>query len=154
MMTVTVCRTDGFFTSLMRVKTPCCSLRYHQNMTFPDNHALTPREVKDLKVLAQFTAVYCQAHHAGPRQALAVTEPALRAVPLHKYPLCSACAAFLAYACERRLRCPLEAKPACKHCPVHCYQPGHREQVRAIMRFSGQYLLRRGRLDLLWHYFF
>jgi hypothetical protein len=37
---------------------------------------------------------------------------------------------------------------------VHCYQPGHREKVRAIMRFSGPYLIRRGRLDLLWHYFF
>jgi len=114
---------------------------------------LTPREIKDLKVLAQFTAVYCQAHHPGPRQALAITAPAMRAVPLEKYPLCSDCAAFLAYACERRLRCPLDDKPACKHCPVHCYRPGHREKVREIMRFSGRYLIRRGRLDLLWHYF-
>jgi len=114
---------------------------------------LTPREIKDLKVLAQFTAVYCQAHHPGPRQALTITAPAMRAVSLEKYPLCRDCAAFLAYACERRLRCPLDDKPACKHCPVPCYRPGHREKVREIMRFSGRYLIRRGRLDLLWHYF-
>ena len=63
-------------------------------------------------------------------------------------------AAFLLYACERRLRCPLEEKPACKHCPVHCYRPGHREKVREIMRFSGRHLIRRGRLDLLWRYLF
>jgi hypothetical protein len=58
------------------------------------------------------------------------------------------------YAFDRRLRCPLEEKPACKHCQVHCFKPGHREKVREIMRFSGQYLIWRGRLDLLWHYFF
>ncbi|NOR49648.1 MAG: hypothetical protein GQ530_01275, partial [Desulfuromonadales bacterium] len=40
------------------------------------------------------------------------------------------------------------------HCPVHCYAPEQREKVREIMRFSGQYLIKRGRLDLLWHYFF
>ena len=153
-MTVTVCRAGGFFAPLMRVKSPRRPLRYHQTMTLPSSRALTPKEVKGLKVLALFTAVYCQAHHAGPRQAVAVTEPALRAVPLAKYPVCSDCAAFLAYACERRLRCPLEDKPACKHCPVPCYRPGHRENVRTIMRFSGRYLIRRGRLDLLWHYFF
>ena len=42
----------------------------------------------------------------------------------------------------------------CKHCHVHCYRPGHREKVREIMRFSGRHLILRGRLDLLWHYFF
>jgi hypothetical protein len=37
---------------------------------------------------------------------------------------------------------------------VHCYRPDYRQKVREIMRFSGKYLLLRGRLDLLWHYFF
>lgn len=115
---------------------------------------LTARERKDLKILALFTAVYCRAQHAGPRTALKVADAELRRLPLHKYPVCNDCAEFLAYAFERRLRCPLEEKPACKHCPVHCYKPGHREQVREIMRFSGRHLIRRGRLDLLWHYFF
>jgi hypothetical protein len=137
----------------MRVKTPRRPVRYNHTMSRPNSRTLTPGEVKDLKVLAQFTAVYCQAHHAGPRQAPAVAEPALQTVLPDKYPVCSDCAAFLAYACERRLCCPLEDKPACKHCQVHCYKPGHREKVRAIMRFSGRYLIRRGRLDLLWHYF-
>ncbi|MCM2265972.1 MAG: nitrous oxide-stimulated promoter family protein [Desulfuromonadales bacterium] len=115
---------------------------------------LTRREFKDLKILALFTSVYCKAHHAGPRSALAVTDPQLSRLPSHQYPVCSDCAGFLGYAFERRLRCPLEEKPACKHCPVHCYKPGHREKVREIMRFSGRHLIRRGRLDLLWHYLF
>ncbi|NJC88374.1 MAG: nitrous oxide-stimulated promoter family protein [Desulfuromonas sp.] len=116
--------------------------------------ALTHREAKDLKILALFTSVYCRAHHDGPWTAPVAADPELRRLPLRKYPVCADCAGFLGYAFERRLRCPLEEKPSCKHCPVHCYKPGHREKVREIMRFSGQYLIRRGRLDLLWHYLF
>ncbi|TLM69200.1 MAG: nitrous oxide-stimulated promoter family protein [Deltaproteobacteria bacterium] len=115
---------------------------------------LTARERKDLKILALFTSVYCRAHHPPPRAPLRVDDAALRPLPLHKYPVCAECAAFLGYAFARRLRCPLDEKPACKHCPVHCYKPGHREKVREIMRFSGRHLICRGRIDLLWHYFF
>jgi hypothetical protein len=115
---------------------------------------LTKRELKDLRILALFTAVYCGAHHPGPYAPLTVSDRELRHLPLHKYPVCSNCTQFLAYAFERRLHCPLEEKPACKHCPVHCYKPGHRERVREIMRFSGRHLIRRGRFDLLWHYWF
>ena len=114
---------------------------------------LSARERKDLKVLARFTAVYCRAHHAGPRAAVSVAAGEPRRLPLRSDPVCPECSGFLAYAFERRLRCPLEEKPACKHCPVHCYKPGHREKVREIMRFSGRHLIVRGRLDLLWHYF-
>ncbi|MCK4502919.1 MAG: nitrous oxide-stimulated promoter family protein, partial [Desulfuromonadales bacterium] len=64
------------------------------------------------------------------------------------------CLDFLEYAIERRLQCPVEEDPNCKHCQIHCYRSGHREKVREIMRYSGKTLIKRGRLDLLWHYFF
>lgn len=115
---------------------------------------LTPKERKDLKVLALFTAVWCRAHHAGKKAPLASADPALAGLRLESRLLCADCREFLAYALERRLRCPLDPKPSCKHCHLHCYRPGHREKVREIMRFSGRNLIRRGRLDLLWHYFF
>jgi hypothetical protein len=118
------------------------------------NLFLTRKELKDLKVLLQFTAVYCRARHAGERSLIATDEPGLQKLPLRKHSVCDECRDFLLYAFERRLRCPLDEKPFCKHCHVHCFKPGHREKVRDIMRFSGQYLIRRGRLDLLWHYFF
>ena len=120
------------------------------------NHLSEPdaKECKDMKVLAQFTAVYCRVHHSGPRAPLAARDVLRGKVDLSRYPLCESCREFLDYAIERRLRCPLDPKPTCKHCPIHCYRPGHREQVREIMRFSGKYLMKRGRLDLLWHYFF
>lgn len=115
---------------------------------------LTRREAKDLKILALFASVYCRAHHVGARAPVRVDDIALRNLPLRKYPVCPECAGLLSYAFERRLRCPLEEKPACKHCQVHCYKPGHRDRVREIMRFSGKHLIRCGRLDLLWQYFF
>lgn len=116
--------------------------------------ALTRREVKDLKVLLQFTAVYCRAHHEGERAPVDAGRDVYRPLPLRRHPVCADCREFLLYAFERRLHCPLEEKPSCKHCQVHCYRPGHRDKVREVMRFSGQYLIRRGRLDLLWRYFF
>ena len=47
-----------------------------------------------------------------------------------------------AYATNRLERCQFgEEKPACKHCPIHCYQPAKREEIRAIMRWSGPRML-------------
>ena len=116
--------------------------------------ALTKRELKDLKVLLQFTSVYCRVKHSAATRVVCTAEAELLRLPLGSYPVCNECEAFLLYAFERRLRCLLEDKPACKHCPVHCYKPEHREKVKEIMKFSGQHLIKRGRLDLLWHYFF
>jgi hypothetical protein len=115
---------------------------------------LTKKEIKDLKVLLQFTSVYCKAKHCDNKSVIETAEAELNKLPLEKFPVCKECGDFLLYALERRLRCPLDEKPVCKHCHVHCYKSGHREKVREIMRFSGQYLIKRGRLDLLWHYFF
>ncbi|KIH75516.1 Nitrous oxide-stimulated promoter [Geoalkalibacter ferrihydriticus] len=122
--------------------------------TPPFTSGLHPKEIKDLRILAQFSSVYCCVHHAGPKQFLAAREEWGGKIDLSPFPLCANCREFLGYAIERRLRCPLDPKPICKHCHIHCYRPGHREKVREIMRFSGKYLLKRGRLDLLWHYFF
>jgi len=122
--------------------------------TSPDRLQLTPKEIKDLKVLVLFTAVYCQAHHPEEKLPCDAESLGLSGVQLGGRGVCDDCREFLAYAIERRLKCPLDPKPTCKHCTIHCYRPGHREKVREIMRFSGKYLVRRGRLDLLWHYFF
>jgi hypothetical protein len=118
-----------------------------------DNPELTREERKDLKVLALFSSVYCDAHHSESKEridwgALGLPEAGVR------YRFCAECREFLVYAAMRRLKCPLDPKPVCKHCHVHCYRPGHREKVREVMRFSGRRLIMRGRLDLLWHYFF
>ncbi|NLS56158.1 nitrous oxide-stimulated promoter family protein [Hafnia alvei] len=49
-----------------------------------------------------------------------------------------------AYAVKRLDRCVFGAeKPACKQCPVHCYQPAKREEMKQIMRWSGPRMLWR-----------
>jgi hypothetical protein len=55
---------------------------------------------------------------------------------------------------EKRRRCPLDPKPSCKNCHIHCYSKEYRAQIREIMAFSGRRLILRGRLDYLWHYLF
>ena len=113
---------------------------------------LTKKETKDLKILAWFTSVYCRDHHAAEQKPLVDLPEQL--VSLQHYACCPSCQKFLLYAIERRLNCPLEDRPVCKHCQVHCYRPEYRDEVRKIMRYSGKALIKRGRLDLLWHYLF
>ncbi len=118
-----------------------------------EQRQLTRREIKDLRVLIRFTEVYCRVHHRD-RDRHPLQLPEDTGLDAGRFRYCDECAAFLDYAVQRRLRCPLDPKPACKHCPVHCYKPQMRQRVREVMRFAGPYLMKRGRLDLLWHYLF
>lgn len=121
----------------------------HQNI-----NPLSKKEQKDLRLLVRFTAVYCQHHHTAPKNGVEVGSEAGAPLLAGQQMVCCDCREFLAYAVARRMHCPLDPKPVCKHCPVHCYKPDYRQRVREVMRFSGRHLLLRGRLDLLWHYFF
>ena len=51
--------------------------------------------------------------------------------------LCPECMKLLTHAFIKRTHCPMNPKPACKHCPSHCYHPTYRAQIREVMRFSG-----------------
>lgn len=49
---------------------------------------------------------------------------------------------MLNYARTRLSFCQFgEAKTTCQRCPVHCYQPKYREQMKKIMRYSGPRML-------------
>ena len=92
---------------------------------------------KDIRVLETFIECYCRGKHNS-----------------RKGELCADCAELLRYSRTRREKCPLHPKPACKHCPTHCYGKRQLAEIRTVMAYSGKRLLLRGRLDLLWHYFF
>lgn len=58
--------------------------------------------------------------------------------------LCSECESFSIYAEKRLLSCMYgEIKPVCKHCPVHCYSPAMREQMRQVMSWAGPRMIYR-----------
>jgi len=111
------------------------------------------KQLHDIKILVKFTQVYCQSLHAGMKSQTVIPDP------LHKtfrngVQLCPDCQSFLAYALQKRAKCPLDPKPSCKHCTIHCYSSEYRLKVREVMAFSGRRMIMRGRLDYLWHYFF
>lgn len=52
--------------------------------------------------------------------------------------LCTECNELLDYAILRINKCKFgNEKPVCNFCPVHCYKPEKREQVRKVMRWAG-----------------
>jgi Nitrous oxide-stimulated promoter len=57
-------------------------------------------------------------------------------------PLCGECSELEAYTRLRLEKCPYgEEKPTCVDCPIHCYQPLRREQIRGVMAYSGPRML-------------
>lgn len=109
---------------------------------------------RDLKTLALFTAIYCDKHHPGPKQPLKTTELPASLTVWKRNLYCKDCRELLRYAIARRLRCPLDPKPACRDCPHNCYASPQRSAIRRIMAFAGPRLIRRGRLNLLWRLYF
>jgi hypothetical protein len=72
----------------------------------------------------------------------------------HQQPdACGDCGELLAYARQRIEKCPYQKdKPPCAKCPIHCYQPKRREQIQAVMRYSGPRMMLRHPLFALRHW--
>ena len=78
------------------------------------------RLAREWQTLVAMIACYCRAHHATGGA------------------LCPECQGLADYAAVRLERCRFgPEKPVCAKCPVHCYQPARREQVKAVMRYAG-----------------
>ncbi len=113
---------------------------------------LSPKKRQDVRVLAGFIAIYCREKHpAASRQAFHIKDEDLQGRTAGII-LCPDCSRLLEHGIAKLSQCPYEPKPSCRKCKTHCYAPGYREKVRQVMRFSGTYLVKRGRLDILLHY--
>lgn len=95
---------------------------------------------REFATLKNFVEVYCRHHH--PRETLCAERG-----------VCPDCCGLLDYARARLERCPFDPKPKCKDCTVHCYRKDYRQRVREVMRYSGMYYVKRGRIDWLIKYF-
>jgi hypothetical protein len=98
---------------------------------------------REKRTVAVMIAMYCRGVHTSA-------------------PLCPECAALFDYALQRIAKCPFGVnKPTCANCAIHCYAgPGRggvnrtadmREQVRAVMRYSGPRMLLRHPILALMH---
>ena len=91
-------------------------------------HPATSRRIENRRLAREWKTVrcmveiYCRVHHPAA--------------------LCPDCEELLRYVSLRLDRCQFgEEKPTCARCPVHCYQRDRREQIKAVMRFSGPRML-------------
>ena len=91
---------------------------------------------KQLQMLKKFIEVYCSKNHNSVDDQL-----------------CGECNELLNYATDRLTKCPMDPKPKCKDCTVHCYDDAHRAKIKEVMKFSGMHFVKRGRLDWLVKYF-
>lgn len=90
------------------------------------------RETKTIQIMV---AIYCQHHHH-----LTVSD-------------CDECSNLQQYALERLQNCPYEeGKTSCKKCPIHCYKPGMKDEVKRVMRFSGPRMTLRHPILTLFHF--
>ena len=82
------------------------------------------RLAREWQTIAAMIRCYCRGHHATTTM------------------LCLECQGLQDYAAVRLERCHFGSeKPTCVKCPVHCYQPARREQVRVVMRYAGPRML-------------
>lgn len=114
---------------------------------------LTLAQIKDLKILAQFIKLFCHAKHDRKSAGEARIPGGLQKTEHAQETLCPECAGLLEHGMKKRALCPLDPKPTCRSCQIHCYTPEYRQKIREIMAYSGRKMILRGRLDYLWHYF-
>ncbi len=109
----------------------------------------------DLRTLALFINLYCRYKHSDlQRQPVEMKTHDVAAIARRSIELCPECTKLLVHAFTKRSHCPMDPKPACKHCPNHCYHPTYRAQIREVMKYSGKKMLLSGRLDYLMHLLF
>lgn len=110
---------------------------------------------RDLKTLVLFIRVYCREKHRDEvKRIVKLPDHDVQKLAGQLVTLCPGCSQLLAHALTKRANCPMRPKPACKHCPSHCYRSNYRAQIREVMKFSGRHLLLTGRLDYLLHLLF
>ncbi len=113
---------------------------------------LSSKEKSDIRTLMQFVALYCREHHEGEKNPFSLKQVDIREIARREIRVCNECRRLLAYGIGMRLKCPQKPKPMCKKCESQCYTGEYKAKIREIMKFSGMYLVKHGRIDLLYHY--
>lgn len=113
---------------------------------------ISNQEKKDIRTLIRFVGIYCHENHDGERSPFSFKSLNIKEVEKKEIFLCRDCSRLLTYSLTMRLKCPHDPKPMCKKCETQCYHGEYKEKIREVMKFSGMYMVKHGRLDLLYHY--
>lgn len=114
---------------------------------------VSEKEKTDIRTLVKFVGIYCRENHEGERSPFSFKLFDLKEIAADGIPLCKDCAKLLAYGLTMRMKCPHDPKPMCKKCETKCYNGEYKSKIREVMKFSGMYMIKHGRVDLLYHYF-
>lgn len=110
-------------------------------------------EKDDIRTLVKFVGIYCRENHDGDKSPFSFKLFGIKEIEKKEISLCLDCTRLLAYGLTMRLKCPHDPKPTCKKCETQCYHGEYKSKIRDVMKFSGMYLVKHGRIDLLYHYF-
>ena len=114
---------------------------------------ISKKEKEDIRILLKFVSIYCGEHHEGEKTPFSLKKMDVQEIEKKEIPVCKECARLLTYGLTMRLKCPHDPKPMCKKCETQCYHGNYKAKIREVMKFSGMYMIKHGRVDMLYHYF-
>lgn len=122
-------------------------------MSVPKKVEISEKEKADIRTLMKFVTIFCREHHDGEKTPFTFKQLDIKKIEKAEIPVCRECMRLLTYGLTMRLKCPHDPKPMCKKCERQCYHGEYKTRIREVMKFSGMYLVKHGRLDMLDHYF-
>ncbi|MNJ36717.1 nitrous oxide-stimulated promoter family protein [Paenibacillus bouchesdurhonensis] len=97
-----------------------------------------PRIRREKVTVAHMILVYCRGMHQEAEKRNSIGGEIQSSRPL----LCDECYALYEYSQKRLTYCRFgEEKTTCANCPVHCYAPQEREEIKQVMRYAGARML-------------
>ena len=114
---------------------------------------ISDKEKDDIRTLMKFVSIFCRENHKGEKTAFSFKLFDIKEIDEKEVSLCPECKRLLTYGLTMRAKCPYDPKPMCKKCDTQCYRGDYKDKIREVMKFSGMYLVKHGRVDLLYHYF-
>ncbi len=113
---------------------------------------ISEKEKADIRTLVKFVGIFCRKNHNGERSPFSFRLNDIKEIEDREVSLCPDCTKILTYGLTMRLKCPHDPKPMCKKCETQCYKGDYKDKIREIMKFSGIYMIKHGRVDMLYHY--
>ena len=113
---------------------------------------ISDKEKDDIRILMKFVSIFCRENHNVEKAPFSFKLFDIKEIDKKEIALCPECSRLLTYGLTMRVKCPHDPKPMCKKCETQCYKGDYKEKIREVMKFSGIYLVKHGRLDMLYHY--